>query len=299
MDRPFRILVVDDDPQLLFATLRILKGSGYELIEAASGAEALEKVRELRPDLVLLDVVMPDPDGVAVCRRIKEDPDLAETFVILISSLMTESEHQAGGLEGGADGYIARPVHKRELLARIEALARIRRTQLALKEIALHDPLTGLPNRRLFSDRLDQAVRRARRTGEIVAVLYLDLDGFKAVNDAFGHAAGDCVLRETAHRLQSVLRESDTASRFGGDEFAVVLPDLQHRESAGQVVDKIRFALANPTACAGYEGPIGASIGVAIFPDDGDDGATVLGRADEAMYAVKRERKRGGSGGEG
>jgi len=299
VDRPFRILVVDDDPQLLFSTLRILQGSGYELLEAASGGEALEKVRELRPDLVLMDVVMPDPDGVAVCRRIKQDPDLAETFVILISSLKTDSEHQAGGLEGGADGYIARPVHKRELLARIEALARIRRTQLALKEIALHDPLTGLPNRKLFGDRLDQAVRRARRTGEIVAVLYLDLDGFKAVNDTFGHAAGDSVLRETARRILSVLRESDTASRFGGDEFAVVLPGLQHREAAAQVVDKIRSALANPAACAGYGGAIGASIGAALFPDDGDDGAAVLERADEAMYRVKRGRKRGGPGGEG
>jgi DNA-binding response OmpR family regulator len=134
MEKPIKIIVVDDDVNLLFATARILTSAGYEVDTATGGVEGLEKIRAGRPDLVLLDVVMPDIDGITVCRQIKSDPELRNVYVILLSSMKTETGQQANGLESGADGYIARPIDKRELLARVEAMIRIKRVQNVLAE---------------------------------------------------------------------------------------------------------------------------------------------------------------------
>ncbi|MBA4397370.1 MAG: hypothetical protein C0394_08310 [Syntrophus sp. (in: bacteria)] len=289
MDDIARIIVVDDDPSILFATARILKSAGYEVSTATGGVEGLEKIREARPDLVLLDVVMPDIDGRTVCRRIKADPTLRGTYVILLSSMQTASTQQAEGLESGADGYIARPVEKRELLARVESMLRIKQIQTDL----LHDPLTALPNRHLFEDRLEQAIRQIQRSGGQAALLYLDLDGFKPVNDLYGHDAGDIVLRDVAVRIRSCIRTSDTAARIGGDEFVVILLDVEGREGAQRVSQKIVDAVHQPFMVSGQECRVGVSIGISLFPDDGTDIKTLMKVADQAMYEVKKQRQDG------
>ncbi len=125
MNQRIKVLVVDDDPDVLFATSRIVKSAGYEVLEASTGAQCMETAREIRPDLILLDVVLPDVDGTKVCREIKSDPALKATFVVLISGAKTSSLEQADGLDVGADGYIARPISNRELKARVDAMARI------------------------------------------------------------------------------------------------------------------------------------------------------------------------------
>jgi diguanylate cyclase (GGDEF)-like protein/PAS domain S-box-containing protein len=419
MNELARIVVVDDDPGLLFATARILKSAGYEVSTATGGAEGLEKIHEVLPDLVLLDVVMPDIDGRTVCRRIKSDPSLRGTYVILLSSMQTTSDQQAEGLESGADGYIARPVEKRELLARVESMLRIKQIQTALKESesryrllfqemisgcalhemildlngtpcdyrfleinpafermtgltreqvigkrvmeilpktealwierygrvaltgkpdhfdgysrsfekhfevlayqirgtqfavtftditerkraeeqlkysALHDSLTGLPNRRLFEDRLDQAIKTAKRSEEQAALLYLDLDGFKTVNDLYGHDVGDIVLRDAAVRIQSCIRISDTAARIGGDEFVVILQDVAGREGARMVSRKIVDAIHQPFMVSSQECRVGVSIGISLFPDDGNDPKILMKIADQAMYEVKKQGREG------
>ncbi|KAF0158587.1 MAG: response regulator receiver [Syntrophaceae bacterium] len=416
MDNITRIVVVDDDASLLFATARILKSAGYEVTTAAGGAEGLEKIREMRPDLVLVDVVMPDIDGPTVCRRIKADPTLCGTYVMLLSSMQTASSQQAEGLESGADGYIARPVEKRELLARVASLLRIKQIQNALNESesryrllfqemisgcalhemildpsgipcdyrfleinpaferitgltreqaigkrvleimpeteslwierygrvvltgeherfesysnsfnkhfevlayqirerqfavtftditerkkveeqlkynALHDSLTALPNRRLFEDRLDQTIKTTQRLGGQAALLYIDLDGFKPVNDLYGHDAGDIVLRDVAVRIQSCIRTSDTAARIGGDEFVVILQDVAGREDARRVSQKIVDAIRQPFMVSAQECRVGVSIGISLFPDDGNDPKILMKIADQAMYAVKKQR---------
>jgi DNA-binding response OmpR family regulator len=134
MDKITRILIVDGDPNLLQIHSRLLKSVGYQVVEAGMGQDGLRLAKETRPDLILLDVVLPDIDGITVCRRIKADPALTGSFVILFSGLRTASEDQAGGLEAGADGYIARPISNREFLARVQALLRIKRTEDALRE---------------------------------------------------------------------------------------------------------------------------------------------------------------------
>jgi diguanylate cyclase (GGDEF)-like protein/PAS domain S-box-containing protein len=163
-----------------------------------------------------------------------------------------------------------------------------RRLQERLERLAHYDPLTALPNRALFFDRLESAVARARREERRFALLFIDLDGFKAVNDGFGHDAGDYLLFEIARRLRLAIRDSDTAGRMGGDEFTVLLENISKSEDAVAVAEKIRAALIEPALIpSGAKVAVGASVGIAVFPDDGEDGEAVLKAADSAMYAIK------------
>ena len=160
----------------------------------------------------------------------------------------------------------------------------------AFQHQALHDPLTGLPNRSLLQDRLTQAIRFAEREGGEAALLILDLDGFKSVNDTYGHPRGDIVLQEVARRLPSRLRGTDTVARMGGDEFAVVLPGVG-RGAATTSVAKLRRALHPAVVFSGGSFIPRASIGVAVYPDDGLSAEDLIRRADDAMYANKRRRQ--------
>jgi diguanylate cyclase (GGDEF)-like protein/PAS domain S-box-containing protein len=168
-----------------------------------------------------------------------------------------------------------------------------KRAEEQLKYTALHDPLTALPNRRLFEDRLDQAIKTAKRSEEQAALLYLDLDGFKTVNDLYGHDVGDIVLRDAAVRIQSCIRISDTAARIGGDEFVVILQDVAGREGARMVSRKIVDAIHQPFMVSSQECRVGVSIGISLFPDDGNDPKILMKIADQAMYEVKKQGREG------
>ena len=156
-----------------------------------------------------------------------------------------------------------------------------------LQYLALFDPLTGLPNRQLFKDRLKQALARARRNQQSFAVLYLDLDKFKQANDQFGHEAGDSLLQEVARRLEACVRESDTVARMGGDEFVILLDKLTGSESVGEVAEKILSELSRPYHLATAEADISVSIGTAVYPRDGKTEQALLHHADKKMYTVK------------
>ena len=167
----------------------------------------------------------------------------------------------------------------------------IRAQRDGLAIMATHDQLTGLPVRHLVHDRLHQALYAARRSGHKVGVLFIDLDGFKAINDDHGHAAGDSVLRTVAKRLRTALRAEDTVGRFGGDEFVVVLYRLPDSQDARPVAEKLMEAITQPLEFAGRPLTVGASVGIAVFPDHGDDPESLCRAADRAMYGVKRGRK--------
>jgi two-component system NtrC family sensor kinase len=149
------------------------------------------------------------------------------------------------------------------------------------------DLLTGIPNRLLFQDRLQQVILQARREQFNVALMYIDLDRFKEVNDLLGHEAGDDLLRQAAQRLAGVLRATDTLARVGGDEFTVIMPRAADRPAAGRVAARILQVLAEPFVLQGGEGRVGGSIGIAIFPQDGSDIPTLIRNADAAMYRAK------------
>ncbi|MET0093140.1 MAG: diguanylate cyclase, partial [Sedimenticola sp.] len=179
-----------------------------------------------------------------------------------------------------------------ELERRVEErTVELRLANKALTRLANYDSLTGLPNRTLFSERLKMAMAHARRNRCKIALLFMDLDGFKEVNDRHGHESGDLVLQETANRLQNCLREEDTVGRMGGDEFTVILNNLADREDAAGVAEKLIQAIDEPYEIAGEIQQIGISIGIAIYPEDIDVMDTLMQYADDAMYRVKRSGK--------
>jgi diguanylate cyclase (GGDEF)-like protein/PAS domain S-box-containing protein len=164
---------------------------------------------------------------------------------------------------------------------------------LKLSHRAEHDFLTGLPNRLLLDDRLDQAIARARRQRIKIAVLYVDVDHFKEINDSLGHVVGDALLQQVGARLVGAVRGSDTVSRHGGDEFVVVLCEVSRTRDAARHAEKIRNALALPYALADRTLQVTVSIGISLFPDDGQDAQTLVQRADKAMYEVKQDGRNG------
>ena len=179
------------------------------------------------------------------------------------------------------------------LVAVLRDITERRRLQERLERLAHYDSLTALPNRALFFDRLEGAVARAKREERRFALLFVDLDGFKAINDRYGHDAGDYLLFQIARRLHAAIRDSDTAGRMGGDEFTILLDNIAKPEDAAAVADKIRSSLAEPIEIpSGARVTVGASVGIAVYPDDGPDGEAVLKAADSAMYAIKLSGER-------
>lgn len=166
-----------------------------------------------------------------------------------------------------------------------------KREEQELYDLATHDALTGLPNRFFFSERFRHAMARAKRAGHLVGLLYLDLDRFKPVNDSLGHKCGDQLLQTVARRIRRSVREEDTIARLGGDEFAVILEQLSKPRDAAATARKLLHALARPFLLEGHKARITASIGITVYPLDGDDVETLLKRADGAMYRVKTQRR--------
>ena len=172
-------------------------------------------------------------------------------------------------------------------------LAALQESRAELERQALYDELTGLPNRRLFAERLTQVLAIAEREGQMVALFYIDLDGFKPVNDKFGHLIGDALLKRVAHRMLSRVRKSDTLARMGGDEFTWLVAHLSHENQAGQLAEGMLQTVSEPYEIGGLTISITASIGIGLFPDDATDAAVLIQQADSAMYAVKHDGKNG------
>ena len=438
LDASFRsaketILIIDDNPVNLGVVVGHLETQGYEVLVALGGEEALVRAEYACPDLILLDVMMPQMDGFETCRRLKANPVTADIPVIFMTALGDVRDKVAAFDAGGVD-YVPKPFHSEELLARISthlalrsarqhlalqnsmleqeivargkmetalraseqnyrrlfetagdgillldidsgeiadanprllamvgqsrevltgqsiqsvpefaaladaaALAELesagtlhrddlslgaadgshlfvdllastceaagrRLAQFNLRDIserkqaearirylALHDALTGLPNRIMFFDRLSSELARARRSGGASALLVIDLDHFKQVNDSLGHLVGDQLLEVVSDRLLRCLRDTDTAARLGGDEFVVALSDIGTRERAEEVAERVLAALAEPFELEGQRAHISASIGISLFPEDGDSPRALLQAADTAMYGAKKD----------
>lgn len=297
-----KLLVVEDSPTQGNQTKQDLEHLGYSVRWVTSGIEALKWARQEPPDLVILDVVMDDLDGFAVCRWLKLHSVTRDIPVIMLT-MRGEVEDRVHGLQIGADDYLPKPFSTRELEARIFAALRNRTTQTELAErnrqlesmlhhvesLAITDPLTGIFNRRRFSDVLRREVAVTRRYRNSLSMLMLDLDHFKAVNDRFGHDAGDEVLRSIANALTGSLREVDLAARYGGEEFAVIMPQTT-KVNAGIVAQRIarQIALMSHTF-DGEKVALTASMGVAEIADLQQGTAENLVKAaDIALYEAKR-----------
>jgi len=234
------------------------------------------------------------PSLAALADRIFHDPDERQNFIATLQADMLEENppervfafQHTSGRQRWCRIKVS-PMHGERMVLNAQDLTEIKASEERVRHMALHDHLTGLPNRQLCLDRLDQALRRAKRVGAHVAILYIDLDHFKSLNDAYGHAHGDRVLVETSLRLRACVRESDTVARLGGDEFVVVLPDLVQLDDALPVAEKVQQTLFDPEAGGGRLF-LGASVGLSCYPEHGQDQDSLLATADAAMYEAKR-----------
>ncbi|NTW88069.1 MAG: diguanylate cyclase [Desulfobulbaceae bacterium] len=419
------ILIVDDTPANV-SLLNAVLSEEYRIRTATRGSEALKIALETPPDLILLDIMMPEMDGYEVCERLKESPQLRDIPVIFLS-LLDSTEVKVKAFRSGGVDYITKPFHAEEVRARVRTHLRIRRLQLQLeaqnqvleqidaertrlamivessndaiftvsvdsvitswnggaedifgysaREIigkpiftimpaeryhershiwqtilsgeqlqyfettrirkdgkkvyvtittspllntdgeiignsviardvterrqleetirhqAHYDTLTDLPNRQLFMDLLSLELVKAQRNGKKLALLFMDLNGFKLVNDTLGHSCGDHLLQEVARRLKASIRLSDTVARLGGDEFTVLMPDLTQRDDVDIVLGKIRGVFETPFILEGVAVETSASIGISMFPDNGDCSDNLIKKADSAMYAAKGSGK--------
>ena len=299
---PAKILVVDDSQAQREKLAQVLRAEGYEVVEARDGNGAIKIVKEAPPDLVLLDMILPDMDGRQVLRLIK--PRESDQFMpVIILSMKGDVATKVEGLRLGADDFLVKGVEEPEILARCQAMLRIKHLQERLREMqrtleeqSITDALTGLKNRRFFDERLHEEFRRAQRYGDYLALIMLDLDHFKQVNDRFGHQAGDAVLHEASSLIRASIRDPDICARYGGEEFAVILPKT-HMSGALAVAERMWRAIGGKEFAIGPgedgRSPptirVTASIGVAFYPSKDINSAELLVRfADQALYQAKK-----------
>ncbi|WP_339432681.1 MULTISPECIES: two-component system response regulator [unclassified Pseudomonas] len=276
------LLIVDDQ----ITALRTLSSAVSDLAEvhtAQSGQQALDIARQCRPDVVLLDIEMPGMNGFEVCRILKSDPELFSVAVIFVSA-HTQTSAELLAMECGGVDFIQKPLNIPVARAHIKAHIALR---VEAKRLANHDALTGLPNRILLQDRTEQALQKARRRQGRVAMLLIDLDNFKVINDSMGHSVGDLVLREVAARISGSLRMEDTVSRQGGDEFILLLPEVVGFDAMGDFAQRLLEIIASPFSIQGNRYDLSASIGISVFPEDSDDMESLHRHADAAMYQAK------------
>lgn len=320
------ILIVDDTPENLRVLSLLLTKQGFSVRKALSGQMALMAVETVQPDLILLDIMMPGMDGYEVCQRLKTNPKTAPIPVIFLSALHEGFDKVKAFTAGGSD-YITKPFQFEEVLMRVQnqlflRQAELRNQQLNLEleakvkerteqleainqelkreikereqlqdqllEMAQQDALTKLPNRGLFMTQLEEALNHTKQNPTYqFAVLFLDCDRFKVVNDSLGHLVGDELLIAIAHAIQATLDPNHTLARLGGDEFAILLSAIESPRTATQVAEKILQILTHPFQIDRYEVFINASIGIAVGSADYNKPEHLLRDADTAMYRAK------------
>jgi diguanylate cyclase (GGDEF)-like protein len=284
-----KILVADDTPSNI-ALLNLILGKEHEILCAATGQEALAVARAERPDLILLDALMPGMDGFETCTRLKDDPGTAEIPVIFITSL-DEATDEARALELGAVDFISKPISPVAVQARVRSALDLKRQRDLLGRLSFTDGLTGIANRRRFDQVLDQEWKRGGRSRAPLSLCILDVDHFKRFNDAAGHVAGDdCLRRLAAAAAASLNRPGDLVARYGGEEFALILPETD-AEGALAVARRVQAtvaALAIPHPDSGVAPVVTMSLGVATaVPTPQAGPALLVEAADRALYGAK------------
>ncbi|MEE4254328.1 MAG: diguanylate cyclase, partial [Desulfuromusa sp.] len=292
----FELLVVDDQHTQLKSLQQLLHISGYTNVALASGGdEAIKKLQSNAPALILLDLQMPETNGLDVL-GFHQQAGLDSEIIVISGETSFPWVKEAMRL--GAFDYICKPYKPEELLTTIaKALDRFQEKQKlqqdhkTVRYLAYYDQLTNLPNRQLFNDRAHQVLVHAQRNDRKFALLFMDMDRFKEINDSLGHLIGDRVLQWVATRILGCLREEDTLSRYGGDEFALLLPEVTGQHGVTTVVKKILKEVRKPFRINELELQLSLSVGIAIYPSTGTDLDILLQNADTAMYHVKTHSK--------
>ncbi len=278
------VLVVDDDTTMRLLACESMQKTGFEIVEAKDGETALSTFEQMRPDIVLLDVMMPNMDGFATCTALRKLPGGAHTPVLMMTGL-DDIESINHAYEVGATDFITKPINYSILNHRVRYMLRASKAQEALAEQAIRDTLTGLYNRRYFSRRIEEEISRAERDGHPLAILLCDLDRFKTINDTLGHQAGDEALKAVAKSIQEATRGMDLVFRWGGDEIVVVLLNAT-QEGILTVSERIvkgvrKFGEKDLIS-------LDLSIGVAVYPEHGTNAEELIRIADRSLYIAKK-----------
>jgi diguanylate cyclase (GGDEF)-like protein len=283
-----KILVVDDDEATILTIASFFESQGHEVLLAETAEDALHCVLATSPDVVFLGLSLADRDGFEVCREFKAIPALQNLYILLMGS-DEKGDNQTLALDAGADDFLRKPIDRVDLAERKTVAFDMVEYRKSLRAVALIDPLTGLANRRSFDAAIGREVERARSASSPLALLVIDVNDFKRINDHFGHDRGDQVLQVVARRIVQAVGVKDAVFRIGGDEFAVLLPVAEDtaRSHAQQLQDSFvsekdgeDFSPSNPTI----------SVGHAVY-DAPESPEAFFGRADSSMYQNKRDRR--------
>lgn len=332
-----KVLLVNDHQASLVALEALLTQneaeSGYSVVAANSGEEALRHLLNDQFAVIILDVSMPGMDGFETAEIIHSHPRSASTPIIFVTAHFADEMNRLKGYELGAVDYLITPIIPKILKSKVEVfvdlakknmelqlktqelaelnkdlqvkqMRELKRTNKALEaeiavrrlaeerahELAIKDPLTGLYNRRSLIERLEEAIAHAKRSNEQIALMFLDMDRFKTINDTLGHDVGDGLLQQISARINSAVRESDIVARLGGDEFVVLMQGLNSFADAGRVARKIAEATSPTYAVGVHKIKSSVSIGISLFPQDGDTPQLLMRNADLAMYHAKQQR---------
>jgi len=292
----FKVMIADDSPVYRKIVEHALCAMPFDMIVASTGRQALQLFAEHRPDIVILDRIMPDLTGPEFCRKLRSMRLKLMPYIVMLTG-STDKESVVEGLDAGADDYVTKPFHDQELLARVRVGLRTKELQRQievknnlLEQLALTDELTGLPNRRAVQDWAAREFESASRHGFPFWVVMADLDRFKSVNDVFGHAAGDAVLSKFSRILKNNCRSSEICGRFGGEEFVLIYTHSD-REGVLTAVERLRSQLEESTfAFSGCELRATASFGIAGIEGSAASRTLedILASADAALYSAKR-----------
>ncbi|MDB9416114.1 diguanylate cyclase [Microcystis aeruginosa] len=289
------VLVVDDVGKNLQLAVEILDSAGYITTYANGVKQAIERVKIANPDLIILELIMPDMEGLELCRRIKSDNLYAHIPIIFVTN-SKEKEDIINAFNSGAVDYITKPFYSWELLARVKIHLELKKTQEELKNInsqleklVITDSLTGVNNRREILSLGEKEFQRCRRYYRYFSVLVIDIDHFKHINDTFGHILGDKTLITVAGAIKNCLRQVDSFGRFGGEEFVAILPETNLEDAATtaqricQVINELNIEIDRQKV------RVTASIGVATFSPKDNNLEAVIERADHALFAAKNQ----------
>ena len=291
-----KLLIVDNQEAGALLLKKMLEQAGHTDVTYTTNLyEVGDLYRANRYKVILLDLQTPAENGFQVIKDLNviESDDYAPVIALTV-----EPAYKLPALKAGAKDFICKPFDVEEVLTRIRNMLEIRllhegarSAAIAHEILAQQDPLTGLGNRRLLAKRMSAALANARRNENAMAVVYLDLDGFKQVNDTLGHSVGDVLLKIVARRLESVVREEDTVARVGGDEFMVALWQIANASDVATVTAKLVEKVSQPYFIEEHSVTVTASAGVGIYPDHGEDADSLLKSADTALYEAKRAGK--------
>jgi two-component system, cell cycle response regulator len=290
------ILIADDQETNVQLLQEMLQEEGYLNITTTTDPFAIcELHRKNRYDLILLDLLMPGRDGFKVMEELKKIE--AETYLPVLV-ITAQPGHKLLALAAGAKDFISKPFDMLEAKTRIHNLLEVRllyrqlqHYNQVLESMALNDALTGLPNRRLLMDRLSLSIAHARRNKSSTALLYINLDGFKHINESLGHDAGDTLLGMVATRLLAAVRQEDTVARLSNDEFVIALWELTHAEGLNELVSRVLHSVSQPYRILDSDTVLTASIGVSRYPGHGEEAETLMDSASRALYEARRNGK--------